>query len=249
MPIPNTTFCLMKNYLNLIAIFFVLLFNSCKKDEEKEIIHETGTVVDVDGNTYRTVKIGDKWWMAENLMVKSYNDGTPLEQAQNNTDWIDSVPLFCQYNNNTAAPGLLYNWYAVVSSNKIAPAGWHIPTDAEWKQLEQVLGMDAASASNAGWRGSDVGLKLKIQGGQGWTSYQDLWPTNESGFTALAGSCRLPDGTYGNPGLFATGFWWTSTNDSINNEAWFRYLDYKNAGVYRSHTYKGYGFSIRCVKD
>lgn len=239
----------MKTYLKLIAVLLVSVLISCSKDEEKTITNETGTVTDIDGNTYKTVNIGGKWWMAENLNVKTYNDGSPIEQAQNDADWNDSISLFCKYNNNASAPGLLYNWYAVTNSKKIAPAGWHIPTDAEWQQLEKALGMDAFSAAKYGWRGSNEGLKLKIEGGQGWTRYQDLWPTNESGFTALAGSCRLPDGTYGNPGLFATGFWWTATNDSLNNEAIFRHLDYKNADIYRSHTYKGYGFSIRCVKD
>jgi len=239
----------MKNYFKLITVLCLFLIVSCTKEEDKAVVHETSSIVDVDGNTYKTIKIGNKWWMAENLKVKSYNDGTPIEQAQNNSDWNDSVPLFCQYNSNSSAPGLLYNWYAVANPKKIAPAGWHIPTDEEWKQLEQALGMNSTSASNAGWRGSDEGLKMKIEGGQGWTRFGDLWPTNESGFTALAGSCRLPDGTYGSPGLFATGFWWTSSEDAQNNEAWFRHLDYKNPDVYRSHTYKGYGFSIRCVKD
>ncbi len=239
----------MKTIIRITFFALLSIIVSCTKDSSTPTITETGSVTDIDGNSYKTIKIGGKWWMAENLNVKSYNDGTPIEQAQNDADWIDSVPLFCRYNNNSSAPGLLYNWYAIANQKKIAPAGWHIPTDDEWKQLEQAIGMDAASTSKAGWRGSNEGLKMKIDGGKGWSLYADLWPTNESGFTALAGSCRLPDGTYGNPGLFATGFWWTSTADDQNSEAWFRYLDYKNPNVYRSHTYKGYGFSIRCVKD
>ena len=88
----------------------------------------------------------------------------------------------------------------------------------------------------------------KIEAPKGWTKYSNIWGTNESGFTALAGSCRLFNGTFGDPGLFSTGFWWTAASYP-GNQAWYRYLDYKNANVFRSHTQKNYGFSIRCVKD
>jgi len=130
----------------------------------------------------------------------------------------------------------------------IAPAGWHIPNDAEWKSLEMELGMAESDANAKGWRGNNEGEKLKVESPKGWTVVSPIWATNESGFTAMAGGCRLFNGTWADPGLFATGFWWTASKQN-DQEAWYRYLDKKNANVFRSFTYKNYGFSVRCVKD
>jgi uncharacterized protein (TIGR02145 family) len=232
----------------LLCLLAVMLVFGCKKEEEAPVVIETGTVTDIEGTTYRTIKIGNQWWMAENLQVKKYNDGSLIHEAQQPGEWLDSVSAFCLYENNDAAPGLLYNWYAVTDARKIAPQGWHIPSDAEWQTLEVTLGMSSGEAARVSWRGTDEGNKLKVASPQGWTLYSNLWSTNESGFSALAGSCRLFDGTWGNPGLFATGFWWT-ISEYPGNQGWYRYLDYKNNGVFRSHVAMNYGFSVRCVKD
>ena len=77
---------------------------------------------------------------------------------------------------------MLYNWYAVTNSNNIAPEGWHVPTDNEWKEMEQSLGMSSADANRVSWRGYDEGEKLKIAAPVGWSKYSDIWGTNESGF-------------------------------------------------------------------
>ena len=243
-----------KNSCRYILILSCLLFFSsgCNKTEEEAPALETGSVTDADGNVYKTVKIGDQWWMTENLKVKSYRNGIPIPEVSNSDAWANrSAGAYCIYDNGNSAslpPGLLYNWYAVNDTGNIAPVGWHIPTDAEWKTLEQHLGMSPAESDKLGWRGSNEGDKLKIEGHTGWSAYGDVWATNESGFTALAGSCRLPNADFGQPGLFATGFWW-SRSEFQNTEAWYRYLDYKNSNVFRSHESKTYGFSVRCVKD
>jgi uncharacterized protein (TIGR02145 family) len=114
--------------------------------------------------------------------------------------------------------------------------------------------MSASESAKSGWRGTNEGDKLKTEGTTGWTQFGDVWPTNESGFTALAGGCRMFNGTtianeWSTPqGLRSVGFWWTATGYS-DNEALYRYLDYKNSNVFRSSCAKTYGFSIRCVKD
>lgn len=114
-----------------------------------------GEVIDIDGNTYVTVKLGNNWWMAENLKVTKYRNGVKIAKATNYTDWSnlnDNVNgAYCAYDNlesNGKTYGYLYNWYAVNryitdndASYNIAPQGWHIPTDEEWKDLEKALGM------------------------------------------------------------------------------------------------------------
>ena len=151
---------------------------------------ETGTVTDIDGNTYQTVKIGDQWWMAENLKVTCYRNGDAIPNITDGTTWASlSTGAYCEYNNdinNVATYGRLYNWYAVTDSRNIAPAGWHVPSDAEWKQLEMYLGMSQSEADATGWRGTDEGGKLKEVGTMHWNS-PNTGATNESGFTALPG--------------------------------------------------------------
>lgn len=95
----------------------------------------TGTVTDIDGNVYQTIKIGNQWWMAKNLKVTHYRNGEAIPNITNDSEWINlSTGAYCAYNNdngNIATYGLLYNWYTVVDSRNIAPSGWHVPTDDE----------------------------------------------------------------------------------------------------------------------
>ena len=235
-----------------LTLLPLLLLNACKKEEETPAMPETGTVSDVDGNSYKTVKIGNQWWMAENLKTTKYRNGASILSVTNDMEWSNlEKGAYCLYDNvteNNGVYGRLYNWFAINDSNNLAPVGWHIPSDAEWKTLEIELGMSQSEADNLGWRGNNEGEKLKIKAPLGWTRVSPVWGSNTSGFTALAGGCRLFNGTWADPGLFASGFWWSSSVHS-NHEAWYRYLDKKNSNVYRAHTYKNYGFSVRCVKD
>jgi uncharacterized protein (TIGR02145 family) len=237
-----------------VFISFLLLSTySCKKENDSASpVNETGTMTDIEGNVYKTVKIGSRWWMAENLQVKKYRNGYSIPNVTLAEDWQNAATgAWCVYDPtdvNSAKPGLLYNWFVAADTNNIAPVGWHIPSDDEWKELEKNLGMSAAEADKAGWRGTVEGGKLRIQSPQGWTAYSDIWSANESGFTALAGSCRLFNGEWGQPGLQATGFWWTGTG-SADSMATYRYLDYKHADVFRGQCSKKYGMSIRCIKD
>lgn len=233
--------------LMLILGLSLVVFQSCE-EEEIPAIKETGTVTDIDGNVYIAVKIGNQWWMAENLRVKSFRNGAAINDGQVDSVWIQQSAAYCLFGNDSASPGLLYNWYAVNSAEGIAPQGWHIPTDEEWRILEVELGMSDSDARNSGWRGTTEGNELKMPGNSGWTLFKDNWPGNESGFSAAAGGCRLPDGVWGDPGLFAAGFWWSASAKDFQR-SYYRYLDYKHPNVYRSADSKSYGFSIRCVKD
>jgi uncharacterized protein (TIGR02145 family) len=208
-----------------------------------------GTVTDIDGNVYKTITIGMQLWMAENLKVTHYRNGETIPNVTDNATWAGlGSGAYGEYNydaNNVAIYGRLYNWYAVVDSRNIAPAGWHVPTDAEWKQLEMFLGMSQVQADATDWRGTTEGGKMKETGTTHWLS-PNTGATNESGFSGLPGGLRDYDGAYYTIGHYA--HFWSSTEDFIFN-SWFRCLDYSHSEVNRNSDSKRYGFSVRCVKD
>jgi len=199
----------------------------------------TGNCVDIDGNVYQTVIIGEQEWMAENLKVSHYRNGDAIPTGHSNSAWTNlSSGAYAMYNANSSngeTYGYLYNWYAVDDSRELAPEGWHIPTDNEWQELVDYLG------------GSSVaGGKLKEAGTSHWNS-PNTGATNESGFTAFPGGFRDDfDGRYLNIGYY--GYFWSST-ESGSYDAWDRILDYDDSEVNRSNSYKEYGFSVRCIRD
>lgn len=188
--------------------------------------------IDKDGNSYKTVTIGTQTWMAENLKTTKYNDNTDIP---NNT--YSTSGGYCNYDNlenNAAIYGRLYNWYTV-NTLKLAPAGWHVPTDAEWTKLTTYLGGQAVA-----------GGKLKEIMTTHWNS-PNAKATNEFGFSALPGGSRT-NGVFGYVGN--KGCWWSSTaNDTYTNIAWARYMFYNNSNVETSNGFKDYAYSVRCVKD
>ena len=207
------------------------------------------TVTDIDGNTYQTIQIGDQCWMAENLKVTHYRNGDPIPCITSNSDWGSlTTGAYCNYDNNAsnvAIYGRLYNWYAVNDNRNIAPEGWHLPSDAEWKQLEMYLGMSQTEADKTDWRGTNEGGKLKENGTLHWNDPNN-GATNESGFTALPGGQRDDDGGYFDMGNLA--LFWSSTERS-NYYAWSRTLSYNESEIRRLYYHEGSGFSVRCVKD
>ena len=235
----------MKISFLILSIAFLTL-NSCKKDEVEVKENETSTMTDLEGNVYKTVKIGDQWWMSENLKVTKYNDGSSIifiDSLQTDSTWAAQTEgAFCKTDNRY---GMLYNWFSVVDSRKLAPAGWHIPTDEEWKTMEKSIGMSAEASNQTAWRGTNECEKILPKSSIGWPAASIVFGTNESGFSALPGGCRLFNGEINNQSNCA--FWWTSTAD--NNEAWYRYIDRNNKKIFRQHTYQKYGLSIRCIKD
>jgi len=95
-----------------------------------------GTMTDIEGNIYKTVTIGTQTWMAENLRTTKYNDSTNIPYAINNSEWAALLSAsYSNYDHTTNAEtiatyGRLYNWYAV-NTGKLAPKGWHIPSNKE----------------------------------------------------------------------------------------------------------------------
>ena len=209
----------------------------------------SGTVTDIDGNVYQTVTIGAQVWMAENLKVTHYRNGDPIPHVTDSATWSGLTSgAYCEYNNdpsNVATYGRLYNWYAVYDSRNIAPEGWHVPTDEEWKQLEMFLGMSQSQADAWLWRGTDEGGKLKETGTTHWIS-PNTGATNESGFTALPGGYRLDNGTFIHVGDYAN-FWSSTVIGSY--DAYPRRLYYNYSKVFRNGIRKEHGLSVRCVRD
>jgi uncharacterized protein (TIGR02145 family) len=182
--------------------------------------------------------------MAENLRARTYRNGVAIPLVTDLTQWAanynngTALPMMCWYLNDSATYacpyGRLYNWYAVTSSNNVCPAGWHVPSDAEWTTLTTFLG------------GQNVaGGKMKSTGTQYWQS-PNAAADNSSGFSGLPGGTRNFDGTFGIIGLI--GYWWSSTENPTPT-AWSRTLVY-NFGLVSMNFYeKTNGFSVRCLRD
>jgi len=203
-------------------------------------------VTDIEGNLYETVKIGDQVWMAENLKTTKYNDDSTIPNVTENAEWIvlaDDAYCWAQNNEATYKPlyGALYNWYAV-ETGKLCPAGWHVPTDAEFATLEISLGMTAEEAALTDFRGADEGKELKNTAG--WAEGEN--GTNTSGFSALPAGYRAhATGIFEGLGMIT--YFWTQTD--MGSTATYRRLDGDNDKVLRDKTYKTAGKSIRCVKN
>jgi uncharacterized protein (TIGR02145 family) len=221
-----------------------------------KMIAGAGTVTDADGNVYQTVKIGNQEWMAENLRVTKYNDGTPIPLDTSSSGWWNATtPKYCYYNNTTNAAsikkyGALYNGYVVGPANpkKIAPAGWHVPTNAEWDILQNYL-----IANGYNWDGTKSGNKTgksltamadwymdTIQGQIGC----DLKKNDKCGFAALPGGQRDVNSAFGGIGSF--GYWWTATGDATT--ANYRCLFYLYSTLDNNTKEQSAGISVRLVK-
>jgi len=177
------------------------------------------TIIDIDGNVYRIVKIGNQWWMVENLKATHYRNGDAIPEVTDNTAWenlyVYPTGAYCNYENKTDyvdTYGRLYNWYAVNDSHNIAPAGWHIPSDGEWLILADYL-----------------------RGG-----------ADASDFSVLPGGYRTSSGNFGNMGSSA--YFWSSTEGN-KYYAYNRRIDYPGTGLISNWDDKRYGFSVRCVRD
>ncbi len=240
-----------QKYFYIFILLICSVFQYCEK--EPTAIEEQQNLTDIDGNIYQIIKIGEQWWMSENLKVIHYRNGDAIQNIIDNTLWSTlTTGAYCNYfndTNNVAIYGRLYNWYAIEDNRKIAPIGWHIPTDDDWKELEMFLGMSQSDVDLI-FRGTDEGAKLKETGITHWMS-PNTGATNTSGFTALPGGNRhIKPWNYSQMGRNT--FYWSETesfstmNDSM---ALGRRLDYNNSRIFRYEYPKKTGFSIRCLKD
>lgn len=238
----------------LIIFFIALCFCSllgCKKEEEPPYVIERSSVTDIDGNVYETVKIGDQWWMAENLRVTKFNDGTSLSLVPI-TSGEDSVwananeAAYCFINDSLF--GCLYNAHVLSAENNVAPEGWHVPTDEEWRELERTLGMSDDESMQTGWRGTNQANLITSKYNLGWPANdQDagLYGSDFYGFNAKPANVRGQDGRTNAQNNSA--WWWCKS--SLNGDYYYRSIDTYHQRIFRQTTYPAYGMSIRCVKD
>lgn len=236
----------MKKLLFIVVVLFSCL-QACKKESKNPVALEYGTVSDIDGNTYKTVKIGDQWWMCDNLRVKHFQDGSNIIYIGNlnqDTNWAQSTQAAFSFVNDTVF-GCYYNHLAVQDVKKLAPVGWHIPSDQEWAILEKTIGMTESQSNQFAWRGTNEAEKLIYKNSEGWPVGTVPFGIDPYSFGILPAGCRLFNGelTYGN-----NAFFWTSTSIA-NGQAYYRYFDYQKKNIFRQTTYPQYGMSIRCVKD
>jgi uncharacterized protein (TIGR02145 family) len=206
------------------------------------------SLVDVEGNVYRATQIGNQIWMADNLKTTRFRNNEPIPQVTDDAAWIAmTTPAYTWYNNNGANKdrGGLYNWYTVETGN-LCPQGWHVPTDAEFATMEVAAGVPADSVSFWGWRGTQVGTKLKDS--IGWTTGAG---TNELGFSATGSGYRAwNSGQF--RGINEIVYYWTATDDAANAKplvGYYRRLDGATHYIFKATTNKPGGKSIRCVKN
>lgn len=185
-----------------------------------------------------SIRIGNQEWMGNNLNMDVFRNGDKISEAKSPEEWEKAAknqqPAWCYFENDPAnGPkyGKLYNWYAVIDSRGLAPAGWHIPNDVEWTNLTSSLGDEKTAGkkmkSTFGWK----------ENGNG---------TNESGFAGLPGGSRNFFGLFLAGGNY--GYWWSSTPHDAKF-ARTRYLNNTSNMVFRSHGIRGIGLSVRCIKD
>jgi uncharacterized protein (TIGR02145 family) len=224
------------------------------------VIKQSIKPADIDSITFKrplvlpitmpSVTICEQIWTTTNLDVTTYSDGTLIPQVTDPTAWLGlTTGAWCYYNNdatNNATYGKLYNWYAVAGiydaasltnptlRKKLAPTGWHVPTDTEWTTLTTCLGGDSVA-----------GGKMKETGTVHW-NIPNGSATNSSGFTAL------PSGSRDQGGLFSiggnVGVWWSSS-EKDPTLAWKRYLIYNFGYATRQSQLKIFGSAVRCLRD
>jgi uncharacterized protein (TIGR02145 family) len=198
-------------------------------------------VIDVDGNIYGVVQIGNQCWMKENLKTSRYRNGDTIEYIPRQPIVDDSIwhsrTTGAYTTIDNAVYGKLYNWYAVADSRNLCPAGWHVPNSAEFNTLVSFLGGNAVAGGALKQTGT-------LQAGTGLWSAPNTGATNSSEFTALPAGLRA-GGTGGNNSIT---YFWGSTPGNITN-AYVRNLGqsattFNDAAMSRSN-----GATVRCIRD
>jgi uncharacterized protein (TIGR02145 family) len=226
-----------------------MLFSNCKKDDDEK----ANTVKDIDGNVYKTVKIGEQVWMAENLRTTHYNDGISIPTGHIDEQWIGletgAYAIFPHtiildgLNSDTEvmeAYGALYNWFAV-ETGKLCPAGWHVPSLDEWTTLIN----NAGGVQSAG--GKLKSIRTSPEPHPRWWG-PNTGATDDFGFSALPGGVRqFSDGRCFDIG--GSGYLWSNTAEEPTLGSGV-VMEYSEGYAF---TYDGFhqnnGFSVRCIQD
>jgi uncharacterized protein (TIGR02145 family) len=230
----------MKNLLLVIGIFMVTPTMS-SGDINEEVNGPEGTVQDMEGNSYRTVKIGSQIWLAENLRSTRYQDGSEIKTAFIPDDDEENLLKY----------GRLYDWHDVSDERNICPVGWNVASDGDWKELERTIGIPEEDIDKNGWRGDDdIAITLKNAQPDSVFKRFDQSRVNKHGFSARPAGVKLKN-WYITQGMYSE--FWTSTN-ATEKEAYARTLAYScwntHKGEIRRETLgKNYMFSVRCVKN
>ena len=218
----------------------------------------SGTVTDQDGNSYPYLTYGNQVWTVKNAEVVTYRDGTEIPQVTDATEWSNlTIGAWCYYDNDPTK-GKLYNWYAVAGihdndentpNKEFAPEGWHVPSSAEWTELENYL---IANGYNYDDTTTENKIAKAMASKSGWTTWtgegaigNDLSLNNSSGFNAVPGGSILGDvfSGYGSEARF-----WTSTYFGSNN-LYHKRMDYRFNHIYSHNEGATLASSIRFVKD
>lgn len=233
-------------FILIIMLSISIFLCSCKKNEELEDTTTNGkttavfnpdltygTLTDQDGNIYKTIQIGTQTWMAENLRTTKFNDGTSIPNVTDDQLWSHlGSEAYCTFYDTTdvvfiATYGRYYNWFAV-NSGKLAPAGWHIPSEEDWNELFAYI--------------EDKGANLIEAGGSHWIN---LYGTNSTGLTILPGA-------YNDAALGTFCSFWSTTEyiaPAGNDNAICWQLFDTDGKIYSKPMPKVVGMTIRCIKD
>ena len=214
----------------------------------EEILPPTGTTVeDGDGNSYGIIRIGRQYWMDENLHTTKYNDGTAIAHITDGKEWMAAIEgAYCSYDNddaNAARYGLLYN-RAAVSTHKLCPEGWHVPTVDDWNKLGSALGGTLNDFDS--W----VGIASKLKATAGWPAGEKA--TDESGFGGLPGGAFRADPNDTATAKFyyaeTNGYWW-SDSDFSGEMTYYYGLRTQGDNLDQYVGDRCSGMSVRCVHD
>jgi len=191
--------------------------------------------VDYGGETYETVVIGKQTWFKRNL---NYNTGEGSSWCYGDEEYYDPEDALtdAEIQANCVKYGRLYDWETAMT---VCPSGFHLPTNADWDKLINYAGGYLTA-----------GTKLKTT--EGWESYEGEGGngTNDYGFSALPGGCRATTDPYG--GCLVAGYggnWWSADEyESDSIAAYYQGISFFES-THQGYRGKGFGFSIRCLKD
>lgn len=247
----------MKRYWILPLILIVILVG-CEKEEKEPVVNACSegqaTVLDIDGNEYGIVSIGNQCWMKENLRTKRYRNGDTIPTGLTVSQWYNTTAgAWAYYANNAQFDnpyGKLYNWHAVADSRGVCPTGWRVPTKGDWDALVKAIDPDADTLKRSIDQSAIAGGAMKevgnVQSGTGLWGTPNTGATNSSGFSGLPGGYR--SNFAASASMANVGYWWSST-PANNTQAWYRLL-YKGYGnVGGDSLSKQFGFSVRCIKE